>query len=148
MVNTAQGLRARGVDDVHFLVEYLHDRPENAFYLDKAAKAAVSVHTPPNEDYGNAAWATEHPRFKEVLIGGLFGRILNAASIITKRAPEIVQTSLDWTNITVGIAAVLAGVPRVFISGRKSSLPPTSSSSSGSCTLATGLSPCIPMFGC
>lgn len=118
MVNTLQGLRDRGVDDVHLLVECLHDVPENAFYFDKAEKVAASVHTVPNGDNRISPWALHHPQFREILTDELIGRILSAASVITKLAPEIVQTSLDWTNITVGLAAVLAGVPNVFISGR------------------------------
>jgi len=118
MVNTLQGLRARGVEDVHLLVEHLHDSPENTFYLDKADKVAASLHTAPNDDHGASPWAVRHPQFREVLTDGLIGRVLNVASVIKKLAPEVVQTSLDWTNITVGLAAVLAGVPKVFISGR------------------------------
>jgi glycosyltransferase involved in cell wall biosynthesis len=118
MVNTVQGLRARGVDEVHLLVEYLRDAPENAFYLDRAERFAAAVHAAPKDDYGTSAWALQHPQFRDVLTDGLIGRILNAASVIKRLAPEIVQTSLDWTNITVGLAAVLAGVPKVFISGR------------------------------
>ena len=118
MVNTLQGLRTRGMDDIHMLVEYLHDLPENAFYLDKANKVAAGLHAAHNEDHGTNPWALQHPQFREVLTDGLIGRILNAASVIKQLAPEIVQTSLDWTNITVGLAAVLAGVPKVFICGR------------------------------
>jgi glycosyltransferase involved in cell wall biosynthesis/SAM-dependent methyltransferase len=118
VLNTVQGLRARGLDDVHLLVEYLHDTPENAFYRDKADKVAAGVHVIPDHDYGTSPWALQHPEFREVMTAGFIGRILNAAAVIKKLAPEIVQTSLDWTNITVGVAAVLAGVPKVFISGR------------------------------
>jgi len=123
MLNTAQGLRARGVDDVHLLVEYLHDAPENGFYLDKANRVTVGVHVVPDHDEGTSPWALQHPEFRDVVTAGLFGRILNAAAVIKKLAPEIVQTSLDWTNITIGLAAVLTGVPKVFISGRN--LAPT-----------------------
>ncbi|MBV8755458.1 MAG: glycosyltransferase [Hyphomicrobiales bacterium] len=123
MVNTLQGLRARGLDDVHMLVEYLHDAPQNAFYLDKALKVGAGVHVAPNVERGTSPWALQHPHFRDVLTDGLIGRILNAAAVIKKLAPEIVYTSLDWTNITVGVAAVLAGVPKVFMSGRN--LAPT-----------------------
>lgn len=123
MVNTLQGLRSRGLDDVHMLVEYLHDAPENTFYLDKAKKVAAGLHVAPAHDHGTSAWALQHPRFRDVLTDGLIGRILNAAAVIKKLAPEIVYTSLDWTNVTVGLAAVLAGVPQVFVSGRN--LAPT-----------------------
>jgi glycosyltransferase involved in cell wall biosynthesis/SAM-dependent methyltransferase len=118
VVNTVQGLRSRGVDDVHLLVEHLENAPENAFYLDKARRLAAGVHTVPSEHHGTCSWVLEHPRSREVLTDWLIDRILNAALVIKRLAPEIVQTSLDWTNVTVGLAAVLAGVPKVFMSGR------------------------------
>jgi glycosyltransferase involved in cell wall biosynthesis/2-polyprenyl-3-methyl-5-hydroxy-6-metoxy-1,4-benzoquinol methylase len=123
MVNTAQGLRARGMNDVHLLVEHLRNAPENGFYLDKARRVVASVHESPSHDHGTSSWALQHPRFREVLTDGFIGRILSVASVIKELAPEVVQTSLDWTNITVGLAAALAGVPKIFISGRN--LAPT-----------------------
>jgi glycosyltransferase involved in cell wall biosynthesis/2-polyprenyl-3-methyl-5-hydroxy-6-metoxy-1,4-benzoquinol methylase len=123
MVNTAQGLRARGLDDVHLLVEHLHDLPENAFYLEEAKQVATGVHAVPNDVQGIRPWSSVGPEFRDVLGNYLMSRVLSAAAVIKKVAPEIVHTSLDWTNITIGIAAVLAGVPKIFVSGRN--LAPT-----------------------
>jgi hypothetical protein len=55
LVNTAEGLKSRGVDDVHVLVNYLYDDPSKAFYLERAKAAARSVHETPKDDYSSNA---------------------------------------------------------------------------------------------
>ena len=118
LVNTAQGLRARRVVDVHILAEYLDPASGQDFYLEKAKSVAASVVGSPNHYYPAHPWVLRHPRFRDVLSDPLISRILNVGAVIKQLAPEVVQVSLDWSNITVGIAAVLAGVPHVFVSGR------------------------------
>lgn len=118
ILNTIEGLRARGLDDVHLLVEHLEDGAANAFYSDKAAKIAASLVRPADRPPATHPWALANPAFRDVLSDGMIGRILNNAETIRRLSPEVVQTSLDWTNLTVGIAAVLAGVPHVLLSGR------------------------------
>ncbi len=56
LVNTAEGLRARGIDDVHVLVSYLHDDPSKAFYLERARACAKSVCETPRVDYSGTSW--------------------------------------------------------------------------------------------
>src|SRR5262249_20827412 len=118
VINTAQGLRARGVSDVHILTEYLDPASGQDFHLQKAKEIAASVILAPDHSHVAAPWAVSHPRFRDVLTDGLVSRVLNVASAIKQLAPEVVHISLDWPNITVGIAAVLTGVPNVFVSGR------------------------------
>src|SRR5215472_4559621 len=118
IVNTAEGLRARRVADVHILAEYLDSASGQDFYLKKAKAVAASVAGSPNHYYPAHPWALRHPRFRDVLSDPLISRILNVGTVIKQLAPEVVQISLDWSNITVGIAAVLAGVPHIFVSGR------------------------------
>jgi glycosyltransferase involved in cell wall biosynthesis len=118
IINTIEGLRARGVDDVHLLVEYLDEGKANAFYLDKAAKVAASIVRPADRQHITHPWVLEHARFRAVVSDWLASQILRNAETIKQLSPEIVQCSLDWPNITVGMAAVLAGVPHVLISGR------------------------------
>jgi glycosyltransferase involved in cell wall biosynthesis/2-polyprenyl-3-methyl-5-hydroxy-6-metoxy-1,4-benzoquinol methylase len=118
LVNTAEGLVARGVKDVHVLVNYLYDDPSKAFYLDRARAVAGSVHETPKIDYSGTAWMREHAEFRDALGDGLISLILNDAEVVRRLSPEVVHASLDWTSITVGMAAVLAGVPYVFLSGR------------------------------
>jgi glycosyltransferase involved in cell wall biosynthesis/2-polyprenyl-3-methyl-5-hydroxy-6-metoxy-1,4-benzoquinol methylase len=118
LVNTAEGLRSHGVDDVHVLVNYLYDDPSKAFYLERAKAVARSVHETPKDDYSATRWVRAQPELRQVLGDWLLSLMLNDAAVIRKLSPEVVHASLDWTNITVGMAAVLAGVPHVFLSGR------------------------------
>jgi len=118
LVNTAEGLSSRGVEDVHVLVNYLYDDPSKAFYLERAKAAARSIHETPKDDYSGTRWVRAQPELREALGDGLLSLILNDAAVIRRLSPEIVHASLDWTSITAGMAAVLAGVPHVFLSGR------------------------------
>ena len=118
VINTAQGLRERGVGDVHILVEHLEPAADQDFYLEKAKEIAASVVRAPDQFYPAHPWALSHPKFRDVLTDGLISRIFNVGTVIKKLSPEVVHASLDWPNITVGLAAVLAGVPHVFLSGR------------------------------
>jgi glycosyltransferase involved in cell wall biosynthesis len=117
-VYTAAGLRGRSINDVHMLVEHLHNDTANAFYLEAARNAAATVTELSNAENPHKAWVRQHPALFSVLHDHLGNRVLNAAAYLQRVAPEIVHASLDWTNVTIGIAAVLAGVPRVFLSGR------------------------------
>jgi glycosyltransferase involved in cell wall biosynthesis len=118
LINTAEGLVQRGIEDVHVLVNKLHDDPASAFYLDRARSIARSVHPTPKQAPFVSPWSLEHPEFRAALSDGLISLILSDAQVIKELAPQVVHCSLDWTNITVGMAAVLAGVPQVFLSGR------------------------------
>lgn len=122
-VYVAAGLRERGHDDVHLVVDHLRDSPAHAFYLAKAAESARSIREVGNEDFTQMPWFVRQPDFWRVLGGYVAHRVLNTARHFHELAPEVVQTSLDWTNITMGLAAVMAGVPRVLVSGRN--LSPT-----------------------
>jgi glycosyltransferase involved in cell wall biosynthesis len=118
IVNAIEGLRARGVDDVHLLVQFLDPGDSNAFYLDKAAKAAKSIVRPADRDYGSHPWMLQHGAFRSVVSDGLASQVLCSAETIAGLSPEVVHCSLDWPNVVIGMAAVLAGVPHVFLSGR------------------------------
>jgi glycosyltransferase involved in cell wall biosynthesis/SAM-dependent methyltransferase len=118
ILNTVEGLRDRGINDVHLLVENLERGQPNAFYLEKAEGVAASIVRPGDCRKAAEAWALENSEFRSVLGDDLLKRVVDTASTIKQVAPEVVQTSLDWTNITVGLAAILAGVPHIFISGR------------------------------
>ncbi len=61
------------------------------------------------------------PRLIEVapaLPSGLVADVANLYWEFVKLRPEVVHAWLDWSNIRAGLAAVLAGVPKVLISGR------------------------------
>jgi glycosyltransferase involved in cell wall biosynthesis/2-polyprenyl-3-methyl-5-hydroxy-6-metoxy-1,4-benzoquinol methylase len=118
LVNTAEGLRSRGIEDVHVLVNYLYDDPSKGFYLERAKASAQSVHETPKVNHSRTPWVLSQPDLREALGDGLLSLILNDAEVIRRLSPQVVHASLDWTSITVGMAAVLAGVPHVFLSGR------------------------------
>jgi glycosyltransferase involved in cell wall biosynthesis/2-polyprenyl-3-methyl-5-hydroxy-6-metoxy-1,4-benzoquinol methylase len=122
-VYVAAGLHQRGHDDVHLVVDHLRDSPSHSFYLAKAAESARSIREVGNDDLTRIPWIDARPDFWRTLGGYVANRTLNTARHFNELAPEVVQTSLDWTNITMGLAAVMAGVPRVLISGRN--LSPT-----------------------
>ena len=116
ILNTAEGLRQRGISDVHLLVEHLDGA--GRFYLDKAVEVTAGVHTVSNDLSPRLDWVLNHREFRQILTDSQVSRVLNVAQLLQQLAPEIVQTSLDWTNITVGLAAALAGVPHILVSGR------------------------------
>src|SRR5262249_45353549 len=118
LINTAEGLVQRGFDDVHILVNNLHDDPASSFYLERAKTFARSVHATPKPDVAIDPWVLQRPDLRAALPDGITALILSDAKVIRELAPEVVHCNLDWTNITVGMAAVLAGVPHVFVSGR------------------------------
>jgi glycosyltransferase involved in cell wall biosynthesis/2-polyprenyl-3-methyl-5-hydroxy-6-metoxy-1,4-benzoquinol methylase len=118
LINTAEGLVQRGFEDVHILVNHLSDDPTTNFYLDKARTFARSVRATPKAPPFVNPWVKQRPDLRAALPDGITSLILSDAQVIRELAPEVVHCSLDWTNITVGLAAVLAGVPHVFLSGR------------------------------
>jgi glycosyltransferase involved in cell wall biosynthesis len=118
VVNVARGLRRRGIDDTHILVEHLTDSPGNDFYLDAAKEAAASVSEAMTAPVEAAELAKLYSSLFLVTYRKLGRHVLGVAEFLRDRKPEIVHASLDWTNAAVGMAAALAGVPRIFLSGR------------------------------
>jgi glycosyltransferase involved in cell wall biosynthesis len=53
-----------------------------------------------------------------MLPGGLRTDILSLYREFRTLRPEVVHAWLDWSNVRAGVAAVLAGVPRIILSGR------------------------------
>ena len=102
MVYTASGLCKAGYDDVHMLIEHLRDKPENAFYLPLLAPYVKGIHELGNDDLCFGPWVDANPLLANIIGSYVTNRILNAARVIQSVAPEVVQASLDWTNITMG----------------------------------------------
>ena len=117
IVYTAAGLGQRGFGDVHILAEYLRN-PGNDFYLADALNAALSVTEVPDGPNPASDWLRAHPELVGIVHANLANRILNIAEYLQRLSPEVVHAGLDWTNIAVGLAAALAGVPHIFVSGR------------------------------
>jgi glycosyltransferase involved in cell wall biosynthesis len=57
-------------------------------------------------------------KVKNHLHPGLIEDIANLYWEFRSLRPEVVHAWLDWSNVRAGLAAVLAGVPRVLLSGR------------------------------
>tara|TARA_R110002020_G_scaffold3766_10_gene16586 strand:+ start:13922 stop:15667 length:1746 start_codon:yes stop_codon:yes gene_type:complete len=120
-VNTLLGLSAAGISDLsllhaHGLVpphDFFHPVLKEAgitcLHLEEATARASSYQLPPDQ------------RAVLLAMGRLGVRrdiVLSYLRIFREKRPEVVHTWLDDINVTAGIAAVLAGVPKVIIGGR------------------------------
>lgn len=125
---TARGLAGAGcLESVRVLCDFLaaghpsrHD-----FYLPLLTEASV-----PAEEIRRryceratvdapAALASHRNSFPE----GFLLDVANLYQEFVQRRPEVVHAWLDWSNTRAGLAAALAGVPRILLSGRN--LSPT-----------------------
>jgi glycosyltransferase involved in cell wall biosynthesis len=114
MVNTLEGLKQRGLEDVHMmLLDGLGINPHGSHY-EKARRLAAGIHAVSPLAGPGDEWIASHPELDALLLR----QILAAAITMARIRPEIVQISLDWPNVIFGLAAVLSGVPRIIISGR------------------------------
>ena len=123
VVYTMTGLRRRGYHDVQLLCDTLEPgRPEKFdFYLPMLRDAGIGVETirkatlddmEPDE----ATWTLR--QFAHRLPPELLADIVALYREFRVRQPEVVHAWLDWSNTRAGIAAALAGVPKILISGR------------------------------
>lgn len=136
LVNTLQGLAARGAADMHLLVDLLSPAPHDFYQptlerikgLSVQELGAVSIHDETDllpferlTRYAPEAFRTE---------------IMTLVLLFKRLRPEVVHAWQDGCSAKAGIAAVLAGVDRIVLSWR--SLSP----------LVTGLyNPCYePIF--
>jgi glycosyltransferase involved in cell wall biosynthesis len=119
---TVAGLAARPVESVQLLCDHLSPghRSRYDFYLPYVQAAGgkarqIRTEVNPGDTHGLP------PRLYEVasaLPGGLVADIANLYWEFLKLRPEVVHAWLDWSNVRAGIAAALAGVPQVLVSGR------------------------------
>lgn len=116
LINTAEGLKRRGFNDVHLLL--VHAREQDRFYLDKAGLSVSSLRVCGGRDFTKHPWLKSNPKWRRHLSDYLINCIFNAAQHICELRPSVVQVSLDWSNVIFGMAAVLCGVPHIFVSGR------------------------------
>jgi glycosyltransferase involved in cell wall biosynthesis len=129
LLNTVAGLRDRGYEDITLLIADLYDREGADFFLEPLIKLGVKVEEidkePFDADFGlnhdeslsskeNAVIADMNTRlpgaFRHLAIG-TYRRLLALR-------PELVHCWLDYMAIRGGLAAVMAGVPRIILSGR------------------------------
>lgn len=127
VVNTLLGLKAKGYNDLVLLHEQPMQHP-NDFYLSNIANEGIQIsqliplETRYMDDWGvDSIW----PELYRLLfpLGPIGNQIVAYGLEFQGRRPELVHTWLDHINVTAGIAAAIAGVPRIIISCR--SLAPT-----------------------
>ncbi len=95
------------------------------FYLPLLAAAKVPARMIERRFYDPAA-VRSTPGLREGIKALPAGLLLDVANLYTefvRLRPEIVHAWLDWSNIRAGLAAALAGVPRILLSGRNLSPP-------------------------
>lgn len=129
IVNTALGLRRRGVQDLTILVTNLHSRPGHDFFYENLVGAGIDVRELEGPTHTRGAWdyyrsaevSSLIPELQESLLGlpsGLAQEVVDFYFFIIKLRPAIVHAWLDHSCVPAGLAALLAGVPRVLLSGR------------------------------
>jgi len=124
LTNTVVGLINNGYTDIHVSCAYLRpDRPEQYdFYRSTIEAAGAHVQQLQPFRQSLADWFDRNvaERGWPWLLLDIRLMIGVAAYYRTFRTlrPEVVHAWLDYSNIRAGIAAVLAGVPTVILSGR------------------------------
>ena len=118
---TLAGLAARGLD-VSLLCHHLAGGGGHRydFYLPQVEAAGVSAREI-SRRIASGDTAEMPSGLREVarlLPPGLAADMANLCHEFLELRPEIVHTWLDWDNVRGGLAAALAGVPRVVVSGR------------------------------
>lgn len=129
IVNTALGLRRRGVADLTILVSNLRGRPGNDFFYAPLVAAGIEVREVGGPASSVEAWQealapavkARLRRLARLLRGlpaDLQQEISNLYLAIDALRPAVVHAWLDYSNVRAGLAALLAGVPRLLLSGR------------------------------
>lgn len=122
VVNTLVGLKARGYADSGLLGEYLHRSPEVDFYVPHVQAAGIMA------DPVSTAIRLAEQGFESVgaplgeslaqMPGTMAEEILNLVHDFRTRRPAVVHAWQDSTSIKAGIAALIAGVPRIVLGSR------------------------------
>ncbi|NLS67604.1 glycosyltransferase [Bradyrhizobium brasilense] len=119
LVYTLEGLQKRKFESVRLLCHSLRadsgDRSD--FHLERVRAAGIEV----REIRRHVTVATMPSNIREAvnsLPGGLLNDIADLFWEFIELRPQVVHAWLDWDNVRSGIAAVLAGVPNVVLSGR------------------------------
>ncbi len=118
--NTAIGLRRRGLD-VALLAASLDDnKRRDGFHLPRLAAAGV-----PACAIEQAVTRGDDPRVHQALADvahflpeAVVVHVTNLMLEFQRRRPAIVHAWLDRDNVCAGLAALLAGVPKIVLSGR------------------------------
>jgi len=124
VANTLAGLQRSGLESVQLLCDYLApNQPSNYdFYLPLVRRAGVPAREITVRMSRVDPAAPELPEsFRQAarhLPANLAADIANLYLEFRALRPEVVHAFLDWSSVRAGMAAVLAGVPRIVLSGR------------------------------
>lgn len=123
IVNTLIGLRDSGkCESVALLAEYIDHAPHLDFFLHELEAQGIEVaqvqHRITLADDGLASLAPAIAELAVNLPGSILEEILNLVEEFRARRPSVVHAWQDSSSIKAGIAAVIAGVPRIVLASR------------------------------
>lgn len=123
IVNTLIGLKASGLcESVGLLAEYIDHAPNLDFFLHELEAAGIDVnqveHSVSLSDDGLSSVDTEVADLLADIAPNLIEEILNLVEEFRSRRPEVIHAWQDSSSIKAGIAAVIAGVPRIVLASR------------------------------
>ncbi|MGE0470219.1 MAG: glycosyltransferase [Nitrospira sp.] len=123
IVNTLIGLNRSGqCESVCLLAEYIDHAPNLDFFLRELEVAGIEVsqveRTLSLGDDGLSSVDSEVAELLADISPGLIEEILNLVEEFRSRRPEIVHAWQDSSSVRAGIAAVIAGVPRIVLASR------------------------------
>ena len=123
IVNTLIGLRDSGqCESVALLAEYIDHAPHLDFFLHELEGQGIEVaqlqHTVTLADDGLLSLPPAIVELAADLPGSILEDILNRVAEFRLRRPSVVHAWQDSTSIKAGIAAVIAGVPRIVLASR------------------------------
>ncbi len=123
IVNTLIGLRDSGeCESVGLLAEYIDHVPHLDFFLHQLEAVGIEVnqveHAISLSDDGLTSISPEVAELLADIAPGLIEEILNLVEEFRSRRPEVVHAWQDSSSIKAGIAAVIAGVPRIVLASR------------------------------
>jgi glycosyltransferase involved in cell wall biosynthesis len=123
IVNTLVGLKASGLcESVGLLAEYIDHAPNLDFFLHELEAAGIEVsqveHSISLSDDGLSSVDTEVADLLADIAPNLIEEILNLVEEFRSRRPEVIHAWQDSSSIKAGIAAVIAGVPRIVLASR------------------------------
>ena len=122
IVNTLMGLKGRCRERVTLLCDQLEEieGQKYNFYLPEAKQSGADIRTVCTE------WENQYLRDLPVratwirkFVNEFLGRdVINLYLEFSRLRPSVVHAWLDWSNVRAGLAAILAGVPKIVLSGR------------------------------
>lgn len=123
IVNTLIGLRdSKRCESVALLAEYIDHAPHLDFFLHELEAQGIEVaqvpHTVTLADDGLSSLPPAIAELAADLPGSILEEILNLVEELRVRRPSVVHAWQDSSSIKAGIAAVIAGVPRIVLASR------------------------------